>query len=740
MIELIFILWVAVGTTGFWETVEGIRRIKEFKWVPDWAWSIIAAVVPILWVTLIQIFFHPLNILIFGVIAIVYMDILFSRNKTVWSSIPTLFLQLLLYFTVHSWTLQSGRFWMIFAVEIVAIVLFLLKKSPNWAIIGIGLWVVFKPIFHPEYDQFNDLIDLLGLFIPLFLYVEESARRLRIVFERGHDPLTTLMNRMSFNDWLLEGDDVWGAMILIDLDDFKFANDTFGHQMGDQILQEAGYRIKTNLPTEAKAFRWGGDEFVIVWPGIKDKESALPKIEKLHESFSNESFYADQEMVIQASMGVACGRMNEDLFNKADTALLNAKRSGKNKIGWYQDAEKQLSETGNFSAETHLRWVSDSLRYLMNHSSKGFILTDEAMRIIDVNPTFEEMSGYTKAEMLGKKPNMFASTLHLNQMKYPEMHESLEKVGWWKGHFVNKRPTGEVWRAHHEISTVMVKDKTVGYWALVEQDVLFDMEEEILNAMDRQEFHLYLQPECQADGSIVGAEALIRWLHIDQGFISPIQFIPVAEDKGLIIPIGYWIIHEVCLLAKRLDQNHIDIPLSINISPVQFHDHFFVDHVRQIIEDTGVRTSCLTFEVTERVLLNEEDHAVEKISMLQEMGIQISLDDFGTGYSSLAYLKDLSINQIKIDQTFTRSLTINPSTPVILSSIVQMALDLHLNIVVEGVETSQQLAALEQMGCNVFQGYYFSQPVPAKDFFGALKPNQAPNASMLGMTQDQEVR
>ncbi len=740
MIELIFILWVAVGTTGFWETVEGIRRIKEFKWVPDWAWSIIAAVFPILWVTLIQIFFHPLNILIFGVIAIVYMDILYSRNKAVWSSIPTLILQLILFFTVHSWTLQSGRFWVIFSVEIVATGLFLLKKNPNWAIIGIGLWVVLKPIIHQEYDQFNDLIDLLGLFIPLFLYVEESARRLRIVFERGHDPLTSLMNRMSFNDWLLEGEYARGAMILIDLDNFKFANDTFGHQLGDQILQEAGHRIKTNLPQEAKAFRWGGDEFVIVWPGLKDKEEALPKIEELHESISKETFHTDRQLVIQASMGVACGMLNEDLFNKADTALLNAKRDGKNKIGWYGESQKPLNDGGNFSTETHLHWVSDSLRYLMNHSSKGFLLTDAAMRIIDANQTFEEMSGYTKAEMLGKKPSMFASALHLNQMKYPEMHESLKKAGWWKGYFINKRPDGEIWRAHHEISTVTVKDKTVGYWALVDKDVLFDIEEEMLNAMDRQEFHVYLQPECLADGKIIGAEALIRWLHVDQGFISPTQFIPVAEDKGLIIPIGYWILHEVCLLAKRLDQTHFDIPLSVNISPVQFHDHFFVEHVKQIIQDAGVRTNRLTFEVTERVLLNEEDHAIDKIAQLQALGIQISLDDFGTGYSSFAYLKDLSINQIKIDQTFTRSLTVNSSAPIILSSIIKMAMDLHLNVVVEGVETSQQLSMLEKMGGEVFQGFYFSQPMPTKEFFGALVPDQPPNVSMFGVTLDQEVR
>ncbi len=729
MIEFIFILWVAVGTAGFWETIEGMRRIREFKFIPESIWSVIGAIIPVFWITLIQIYLHPLNILAYGVISIIYMIIVKTRRWEIWSSMVSILIQLVMFFSVPIWHAQGDHFWAIFVAQLVALGLYFIKKSPLWALLVIVVWIVVTIAIHHTGVPFNDLIYLLTLTVLLYLYTKESARRLTVIYERGHDPLTHLMNRISFNDWMQDHTDVMGTMVLIDLDDFKFANDTFGHQVGDQILEEVGRRLRRLVGVEV--FRWGGDEFIILLPDATMKEQAAPLIEQIHEEITKDPFVGRETLSIQASMGLACGVINDELLSKADNALLQIKRTGKNRIGWYVDAEKNSKGRVEVTSESHLKWVSDSLRYLMEHSTKGFILTNLKHQILDVNPVFEKMSGYSREKLLGKSPKMLASPLHLNQMKYPEMKETLQKLDWWNGTFINKRPNGEVWMSHDEISAVKVGKQTVGYWALVEEDQLFDMEHELLYAMDRQEFHVFLQPKCTENGNIIGAEALMRWLHADRGFISPMEFIPVAENNGLIIPMGYWVFREVCVLAKRLEALDIPIPLSINLSPLQFHDDGLVEHITQIIKDTNVNPRRLTLEVTEGILIDHPEEAIAKLECLHELGLQISLDDFGTGYSSLAYLKDLNLDELKIDQSFIRSMGQNESSQIILSSLLSMAFQLHLQVVAEGVETSEQLEFLIQNGCQNFQGFYFSQPIPAETFFASLRPMVNPHVRML---------
>ena len=698
---------------------------------PEWVWSIAGSVLPIFWVVLIQMYLHPLNILTYGVISIVYMVIVQTRKWEIWSSIVSMVVQIGLFVWLPIWHLQGDRFWVILIAEVLALALYFLKKNPAWGLLVIVAWVVGEPLLFQITDQWHDFVDLLVLAVLLLLYTQESARRLKIVYERGHDPLTQLMNRISFNDWMQEKAVVSGTMALVDLDDFKFANDTFGHQVGDQILAEVGHRLRRVNGVKMQEYRWGGDEFIILLPGLDTKEQAGPIIQKIHDEITREPFSGKEKLRIHASIGVACGMLNDELLSKADSALLQIKRAGKNRVGWYMEEENATTEGVEITSESHLKWVSDSLRYLMEHSTKGFILTDQQHRMLDVNPVFEIMSGYSRAQLIGKSPKTLASPLHMNQMKYPEMRETLQKLEWWKGTFINKRPNGEVWMSHDEISAVKVGATTVGYWALVEEDSLFDLEHELLYAMEREELQVFLQPKCTEDGHIIGAEALMRWLHNERGFIPPMEFIPAAESKGFIIPIGYWIFREACLFSKRMEDMKLPISFSINVSPVQFHDFGFVEHIAQMIGDTGVNPGLLTLEVTEGILINRADEAIARLEQLHQLGLQISLDDFGTGYSSLAYLKDLHLDELKIDQSFIKSMGQNESSQIILASILSMADQLHLQVVAEGVETETQLNFLRRNGCPVFQGFYFSQPVPAEQFFASLQPDEEPHVRML---------
>ncbi len=716
---------MAVGTAGFWETFEGMRRIREFRRVPEWCWSIAGAVLPVVWITLVQTYLHPMNILVYGVISIIYMMILQTRRWEIWSSVIAVAIQIVFFLWVPIWHSQGNRFWLILIAELLGLLLYSYNRNPSWGLLVILAWMMGKPLLFHVTDQWNDIVDLSVLTVLLFLYAKEGARRMKIVYERGHDPLTRLLNRMSFMDWLLEKGKVFGTMALIDLDDFKFANDTFGHQVGDQILEEVGRRLQRI--NEAQVYRWGGDEFIILLPGLATQEQAEPTIQKLHDEITRDPYIGKEKLRILASMGVASGILNQDLIVKADMALLQIKRSGKNRVGWYVE----VGDPGKveITTESHLKWVSDSLRYLMEHSTKGFLLTDVSHRILDINPVFETMSGYHRAELMGQSPKMLASPHHLNKMKYPEIKEKLNNLGWWKGSFINKRPNGEVWMASDEISAVKVGEETVGFWALVEEDSIFDLEHELLSAMEREEFQVYLQPKCTGDGRVIGAETLIRWMHHERGIISPLEFISVAENNGLIIPIGYWVFHEVCVLSQRLEDMDVPIPLSINVSPIQFHDSKFTENISKIIRDTGVNRELLVLEVTEGILIDRVEEAIAKLEELHHLGFRISLDDFGTGYSSLAYLKDLHLDELKIDQSFVRSMAQSESSQIILSSILSLAKQLHLQVVAEGVETDVQLDFLRKNGCEIFQGYYFGQPMSAEKFISLFQTSIDPHSS-----------
>jgi diguanylate cyclase (GGDEF)-like protein/PAS domain S-box-containing protein len=238
------------------------------------------------------------------------------------------------------------------------------------------------------------------------------------------------------------------------------------------------------------------------------------------------------------------------------------------------------------------------------------------------------------------------------------------------------------------------------------------------HAIERRELVLHYQPKLNlVNGEVVGAEALIRWQHPRLGLVPPVQFIAVAEDCGLIIPIGRWVLREACQQARAWQMAGL-MPLSvaINISGVELRAPDFASGVRENLQQTGLEPSCLELELTETALIEDSRSVSDMLRDLKDIGVQLALDDFGTGYSSLTHLKRFPIDALKIDRTFVRDLATDEDAASIVSAMIGMGRNLHLQVVAEGVETRQQLEILQQRACPQAQGYYFSRPVPAEEF------------------------
>ncbi len=247
-------------------------------------------------------------------------------------------------------------------------------------------------------------------------------------------------------------------------------------------------------------------------------------------------------------------------------------------------------------------------------------------------------------------------------------------------------------------------------------------EKELRYALDRNELSLYFQPQVNGSGQILGAETLARWEHPEKGFISPATFIPIAEATGLILPIGEWVLRTACEHLKFWDDNGLAIDhLAVNVSPRQFRQPNFVNQVKEILDQTGADPNHLSLELTEGMVIDNILDTINKMEALKKLGIELSIDDFGTGYSSLTYLKKMPLDILKIDQSFVRDIETDSSDAAIVDTIISMASHLDLEVIAEGVETRFELAFLEEKGCQLYQGYLFSKPVPNKQFMELLK-------------------
>ena len=241
------------------------------------------------------------------------------------------------------------------------------------------------------------------------------------------------------------------------------------------------------------------------------------------------------------------------------------------------------------------------------------------------------------------------------------------------------------------------------------------LEDELRAALDEQQLVLHYQPQIGADGQVTGAEALVRWQHPQRGMVSPGEFIPLAEQTGLILPLGAWVMREACaqLLRWSQDPRTASLTLAVNVSAQQFRQPDAVARVSAALDRHGIDPSRLKIELTESMLVSDIEDTIAKMTALKARGVGFSLDDFGTGFSSLSYLKRLPLDQLKIDQSFVRDVLTDPNDAAIARTVVSLGQTLGLSVIAEGVETEGQRAFLAGIGCQAYQGYLFSRPVPA---------------------------
>jgi diguanylate cyclase (GGDEF)-like protein/PAS domain S-box-containing protein len=282
-----------------------------------------------------------------------------------------------------------------------------------------------------------------------------------------------------------------------------------------------------------------------------------------------------------------------------------------------------------------------------------------------------------------------------------------------------------------EADTAMYRAKAAGRNAIcffepsmqIQAESRFAMESSLRHALGNEELRLYLQPQVDEVGRVVGAEALVRWQHPEKGLVPPGHFIPLAEESGLIVPIGEWVLEQSCILLSRWKIPTHDgsgFRLAVNVSPRQFRQADFVQRVGEILQETGADPRQLTLEVTEGLLIDDIHETVARMTELQDMGVEFAIDDFGTGYSSLAYLKRLPVRELKIDRTFVQDAPRDPDDAMLVDAMLAVARHLSLIVVAEGVETEAQADFLKARGCHVYQGYLYGHPEPAEMLISRL--------------------
>jgi diguanylate cyclase (GGDEF)-like protein/PAS domain S-box-containing protein len=422
-----------------------------------------------------------------------------------------------------------------------------------------------------------------------------------------YDPLTNLPNRRLLLDRLNQAriavtrNQVFGAVLLIDIDRFKSINDTRGHDMGDQVLMAVAQSLRSNLREMDTAARLGGDEFIVLIPDLGlDAENAMNGLkmiaDKLHRSISEPVYLNGIAHSTTSSIGITLFSHKtqgiNELLKEADLALYQAKASGRNAIRFFDnDMHTQFTEKTNLEA---------SLR----------------------------------------------------------------------------------------------------------------------RALDKGELSLAYQPQVDQVGKIIGAEALLRWNVNGLDSISPDIFIPIAEEGGLIVPIGEWVLQTACTQLASWTNSELtnELVLSVNISAKQFMRSSFADMVELIIQKAGINPNFLKLELTESLLLEDVDSVISTMSALRKIGVKFSIDDFGTGYSSLSYLKKLPLDEIKIDKSFVLDIAWDEGDRAIIRSILSLAQSLKLRVIAEGVETIEQRDYLFAEGCCFYQGYLYGRPLNDKNF------------------------
>ncbi|PWK13168.1 putative bifunctional diguanylate cyclase/phosphodiesterase [Tumebacillus permanentifrigoris] len=425
---------------------------------------------------------------------------------------------------------------------------------------------------------------------------ERKASEALIYQMAYYDSLTNLPNRRSFQEQsesMLQRAAAQGtelAIFMVDLDNFKYINDTLGHDAGDQLLEKVADKISTYIGSLGMVARMGGDEFTILLPDLAAVECLSAFANGLVQELSLPVDVSGVPFRVTASVGISKfpenGATVESLLKFADTAMYSSKKRGKNTY------------------------------------------------------------------------HLFSKTESLNRQ--------------------------------------------------------FEIGMEMSGALEREEFAVYYQPQINSlGGHVESLEALVRWAHPTKGLISPVDFIPVAEETGFIVDLGEWVLRRACQQAKLWQQEGKNVKVSVNLSSRQLQEANLVQRVKSVLEETELPPRLLKLEVTESVIINDLVASVQLLKGLSDMGVVIEIDDFGTGYSSLSYLTQLPVSAIKLDRTFTAEIVSDERQRKVVESVVKLAHALGMSVVAEGVDSVEKLKILEQKGCDSFQGYLFSKPLPA---------------------------
>lgn len=378
------------------------------------------------------------------------------------------------------------------------------------------------------------------------------------------------------------------------------------------------------------------------------------------------------------------------------------------------DRFKMLNDTfGYYFGDKVIKSIGDRLRaYLLgNHIASRFGGDEFTLLVKNIWNTQEVMDFVNPIKQQISQPFMIdGSEIHLT-------------VSMGIALYPNDGETASDLIKNAEAAMSRAKKFGRNYCQLYTPDLLeesrkrLELENDLRKALENNQFEIHYQPQINVQTfEIVGAEALIRWMHPEKGLILPGQFISIAEETGMIVPLGEWMIRSSCLHLKSwIEKGFPPIKVGVNLSVRQFEEHNLVEKIREIIQETGINPHYLTIEITESMAMSNAEHVMNKMKQLRNLGVQISMDDFGTGYSSLAYLKKFPIQTLKIAREFIKDLG-HFQNKAIVTTIITLAKNLHLNVIAEGVETEEQLSFLKQLNCNEIQGFIFSKPLPIHEF------------------------